>query len=231
MKINHKDIKGLFKSYLEDRLPVSRAKCPLPDDITACIRGESTKKRRNQIIDHVLHCAYCHEEFEFALGIIRGEEKFIKDLGSIVQEKKKSRKKEYLQFFPFRPSWLHSLILITVVVMLTLLVKDMTEERKYRGSETLSITLITPNKKATLRYQLKFEWEDIQNSDYYILEVFDESLYPIWKSDKITVNYTLLSQEITNRFLIHKTYYWMITAFLTDGKTIESKLQDFRISD
>lgn len=231
MKINHKDIKGLLRSYLEDRFPVSRAKCPLPDDITAFLRGKISKKRRNQIIDHIFHCAYCHEEFEFALKIIREEEKFINDLRTIVKEKEISKEKKHLQFFPFRPSWLHSLILITVVAMLTLLVKNITEERKYRGADTLSIALVTPNQKVTLRNQLKFEWVDIQNSDYYILEVFDESLYPIWKSNKITVNSTQLSKEITNRFLKHKTYYWMITAILRDGKIIESRLQDFRISD
>ena len=231
MKISHKDIKGLFRNYLKDRFPVSRAKCPLPEDITACLRGNISKKRRNQIIDHIFNCAYCHEEFEFAFKILREEEKFINDLSTIVKEKKRSEEKKYFQFFPFRQSWLYSLILIIAVAMLTLLVKDMTEERRYRGANALSITLVTPDQKVILRNQLKFEWENIQNSDYYILEVFDESLYPIWKSNKITVNSTLLSKEITNRLIKHKTYYWMITAILRDGKSIESRLQDFRISD
>ena len=75
MKISHKDLKGLYRSYLEDRLPVSRAKCPSPQDFTAGLRGESSKNRRNQIIDHIFQCTYCHEEFEFILKTIREEKK------------------------------------------------------------------------------------------------------------------------------------------------------------
>ena len=115
--------------------------------------------------------------------------------------------------------------------MISFLVKNISEERKYRGAESRSVMLITPNKKTTLKTQLEFEWEHVQNSDYFILEIFDESLYPIWNSDKITVNHTLLSEEITNRLLKQKTYYWMVTAFLSDGKTIESRLQGLVISD
>jgi hypothetical protein len=231
MKINNKDIKELYRSYLEEKLPVSRTQCPSPQDITACLRGESSRKRRYQIIDHVLQCSYCHKEYEFALETIREERKFIHELGSIIQENRNKKEKKLIYLFTFRPSWLYTLILIAGVVLITLLVKNITEEHKYRGSEAPSIILINPNKKTNQKAQLKFEWEDIRISDYYIIEIFDESLYPIWTSEKITTNNTLLSEEITNKFLKNKTYFWMVTAFLSDGKKIESQLQEFMISD
>ena len=231
MKISHKDLKELYRGYLEDERPVSRAKCPLPEDITACLRGEISKKRRHDIVDHILRCVYCHEEFEFALETIREESKFIHDLNRLIQEKKFEKKYRFFQFFPFRPSWLYSLVLIIGVSLITLLVINITEEYKYRSAESPSVILTAPINNVTPKTQLKFEWKEIQNSEYYILEIFNESLYPTWKSGKITLNYTLLPEEITNRFLKNKTYYWMITAYLIDGKTIESRLQDFIISD
>jgi len=231
MKISHRDLKELYRDYLEDKPPVSRAKCPSPQDITACLRGERSKNRRNRIIDHIFQCAYCHEEFEFALEIIREEEKFIHDLSTIIKENNHGKKNKFFQLYPFRPAWIYGFIFIIGVVLISLFVHNISEERKYRGAEPQSVTLITPNKKTILKTQLEFEWKHVQNSDYFILEIFDESLYPIWKSDKITINHTLLSDEITNRLLIQKTYYWMVTAFLSDGKTIESRLQDFVISD
>jgi hypothetical protein len=231
MKISHKDLKELYRSYLEDELPVSRDKCPLPEDIAAWLRGEISKKRRHQIIDHIFHCVYCHEEFEFALETIREEKKFIHDVDTIFQEIKHKKENKFFQFFPFRLSWLYSLILITGVVLITLLVKNITQEHKYRGSESNSVILISPNKNAILKAQLRFEWKDIQNADYYILEIFDESLYPAWESDKIIVNNTLIPEEIINKFVKKKSYYWMVTAVLSDGKTFESRLQNFIISD
>jgi hypothetical protein len=231
MKISHKDLKELYKSYLEDKIPGSRAKCPLPEGITACLRGESSKKRKNQIIDHIFHCVYCNEEFEFALETIREERKFIQNLDAIMQKKKNKKEYNFFQFFLFRPTWLNSLILIIGIVLVTLLVKNIAEDHKFRGAESKSVMLIAPNKKTTLQAQIEFEWKDVQNSDYYILEIFDESLFPIWKSSEITANHTLLPKEISNRFFEHKTYYWMVTAYLSDGKTIESRLLDFVISD
>jgi hypothetical protein len=130
MKISHKDLEGLYKSYLEDRLPVSRAKCPSPQDITACLRGEGLKNRRNRIIDHIFQCAYCHEEFEFILKTIREEKKFIHDLSSITKEKKlREKNKFFYQLLPLHPAWMYGLIFITGVVMISLLVKNISEER------------------------------------------------------------------------------------------------------
>jgi hypothetical protein len=231
MKISHRDLKELYRDYLEDKPPVSRAKCPSPQDITDCLRGESSNNRRNQIIDHIFQCVYCQKEFEFALEIIREEEKFIHDLGTIIKEKNHRKKNKFFQLHPFRPAWIYSIIFIIGIILISLFVQNISEEIKYRGAESHSVTLVTPNKKTILKTQIEFEWKHVQNSDYFILEIFDESLYPIWKSNKITINHTLLSEEITTRLLIQKTYYWMVTAFLSDGKKIESRLQDFVIFD
>lgn len=231
MKVSHKDLKGLYRSYLEDRLPVSRSKCPSPQDIIECLRAESSIKRKNSILDHIFSCAYCHDEFEFALETIREEEKFIHDLSTIIQKKRRRIENKYVQFHQFRPAWIFGFIFIIGVALISLFLHNISEERKYRGAQPHSVTLVTPNENTILKPLFEFEWKHIQNSEYYILEIFDESLYPTWRSDKITVNHILLSREITNRLLKQKTYYWMVTAFLPDGKTIESRLQDFVISD
>jgi len=231
MKINRKDLKELYMDYLEDKPSVPRAKCPSPQDITACLRGGSSVNKRNRIIDHVFQCADCHKEFELILELVREEKSLIHDLNTIIQEKKQRRAKKSFRFLTFRPAWIYGFIFVIGVVLISMLVHNISEERKYRGAESHSVTLITPNKKVALEKQLEFKWNHVQNSDYYILEIFDESLSPIWESDHITVNHASISETITNKLLKQKRYYWMVTAFLSDGKTIESRLQDFVISD
>jgi hypothetical protein len=231
MKISRKNLLELYMDYLEDKPPVSRSKCPSPRDITVCLRGGSSKSKRNQIIDHIFQCVYCQEEFELILEILREEKRFINDLSTIIQEKTQRKENKFFKFHTFRPAWIYGFVFVIGAVLISLFVHNISEERKYRGTETHSVTLITPNKYAILKKHLKFEWKHVQNSDYYILEIFDDSLYPIWTSEKITVNHTSLSKEITNRLLKQKTYYWMVTAFLSDGKTIESRLQGLVISD
>jgi len=231
MKISHKDLKELYRDYLEDKAPVSTSKCPSPQDMTALIRSENSKKGSAQIIDHIFECTSCREEFEFALETIREEKKFIHDLSTIVQERLLVKKTKTGQLFPLRLSWLYSLLLIIGIFMITFLVKNISEERKYRGGDSHTVMLLSPKKKTSPRKQLKFIWRHIQNSDYYILEIFDESLYPIWKSDKITANHAVIPETIANKLKEQKTHFWMVTAFLADGKTIESRLQNFKISD
>jgi hypothetical protein len=231
MKITHEDLKEIYRDYLEDKPTASRTKCPSPQIITACLRGESSKKRRNKIINHIFKCICCQEEFELILELVREEKRFIHDLDIIIKEKKHRKEKKLFPFQAFRPAWIYGFILVIGVVLVSIFVQNISEERKYRGAESNFLTLITPNKKVTIEKQHEFKWNQVQNSEYYILEIFDESLYPIWESAQIKENHKVLSKEITEKLLIQKKYYWMVTAFLSDGKTIESRLQDFMISD
>jgi hypothetical protein len=224
-------LKELYKAYAEDTASVSRAKCPSPHIITACIRGDLSRKKRNQIIDHVFQCALCHEEFALILEILREEKKFIDDLSPIIQEKKQAKEKKFLRFPSLRPAWIYGFVFVSGAVLISIFIHNISEEYKYRGTDSHTFNLITPNKKVNLEKQLEFEWNQVNSADYYILEIFDESLSPIWESGHIKGNRLALSREFTKRLFIQKTYYWMVTAFLSDGKATESHLQNFVIVD
>lgn len=232
MKINHKDLKRLYRNYLDDIQPISRANCPSPKDILDCLRNKYSKKKKNLILEHIVQCSYCYEEFKFVQETVRAEEKFIIDLQGLCPEKKQRRKnKFYLQAISFRPVWIYGLILITGAVLVSLLVRNISEEQKYRGNETHAVTLISPTAKTEQKAQLEFKWKDVHKSEYFILEIFDETLYPVWTSDRIKENQVILSKETTDILSKQKPYYWMVTAHLSDGKTIESRLQGFFVSD
>jgi hypothetical protein len=232
MKIKHNSLKKLYKGYLEDQFLGSRDKCPSPQDFIAHLRDACSKKKKNQIIDHVTQCPECLEELKFVLKTIREEEKFISDLKDLIPENKQSKKNKYYpQLISFRPLWIYGLIIISGAVLISHLVRNISQQEKYRGNVARSVTLISPTHKTEQKTQMGFKWEDVQESDYFILEIFDESLYPVWTSDKIKENYARLSEEITGILIKDKIYYWMVTAFLSDGKTIESRLQEFFISD
>jgi len=232
MKIKHNSLKKLYKNYLEDRSHGSRDRCPSPQDFIVYLRDECSKKQKNQIIDHITQCPECLEELNFALKTIREEKKLMSDLKDLIPENKQNNKnKFYPQLISFRPVWIYALIIITGVVLISYLVRNNSEQEKYRGNEAQSLKLISPTHKNEQKTQMGFEWEDVHDSDYFILEIFDESLYPVWTSDKIKENHATLSDEITAMLIKEKPYYWMVTAFLSDGKTIESQLQEFYISE
>ena len=74
---------------------------------------------------------------------------------------------------------------------------------------------------------LKFRWVEIKDSDYYIVELYDETLLPIWRSEKIFNNEIDLPKQILDRLVKNKKYFWMLTAYFPDGKKIESRLEYF----
>ena len=105
MKITHEDLKKIYRDFLEDKPTASRVKCPSPQIITDCLRGERSKKRRNKIINHIFNCTYCQEEFELILNLVREEKRLIHNLDKITKEKKSRKEKKLLSFQAFRPAF------------------------------------------------------------------------------------------------------------------------------
>jgi len=102
-------------------------------------------------------------------------------------------------------------------------------EQKFRGTEIDYIKLIQPKHNKATKAPIVFHWRKIENAEYYILELFDNTLFPIWKSKKIPENRIQLPNDIMESLSPGKSYYWFITGFfLGDGK-IESSLEQFQI--
>ncbi|UCC40681.1 MAG: hypothetical protein JSV96_04340, partial [Candidatus Aminicenantes bacterium] len=105
------------------------------------------------------------------------------------------------------------------------------EKREYRGTNSKQIHLIEPINKKCSKSSLIFKWNFVKNSEYYVLELFDDTLYPVWKSQKIFKAQATLPLEISNRLKKDKAYFWMVIAFLNHGKKIESRLEKFTLTD
>ena len=91
------------------------------------------------------------------------------------------------------------------------------------------ILLITPARVHTFPKPLIFRWQEESVSQYYILELLDNSLLPVWTSQKILDVQTQLPDEILSRLQSGNYYFWMITAFSSTQKISESELKRFLV--
>ncbi|MCK4264030.1 MAG: hypothetical protein KAX27_03720, partial [Candidatus Aminicenantes bacterium] len=105
------------------------------------------------------------------------------------------------------------------------------EKREYRGANQAKIILIEPINKKYSKFLLTFKWKKIENSDYYILEIFDKTLYPVWESKKIFKTRVVLPDEISSKLIKNNRYFWMVTAFLSDGSKTESIIKEFKVTE
>lgn len=244
MKITDKDLQKLYKAHIVEKIPISRKNCPSQKKFINFFRTKLSEKQRIGLIDHITNCCYCAQEFEFTTQILRDEKKLIEEIGNIIQNKwiKKTAgksdkgslsylRKRKILFFPAL-SWKLSLIIFGAVILISaLIIFQNSERRDYRDKNTQSINLIEPIKGKYSKSLLVFKWNEYNGSDHYILEIFDETLYPVWESNKILKNNFVLPDEIAKKLIGNKTYFWMITAFLADGRKIESKLEEFTVTD
>jgi hypothetical protein len=77
--------------------------------------------------------------------------------------------------------------------------------------------------------KLTFRWQEFLSSKYYILELFDETLLPIWASPPIYDIQVQLPSEIYPKIKAGSSYFWMITAYSGEAKTGESRLARFAV--
>ncbi|MFW6173478.1 MAG: hypothetical protein ACOC5T_07030 [Elusimicrobiota bacterium] len=243
MKINNKDLKKLYRAHIMESIPIYRKNCPPSNKIIDLFRSKLSEKQKSKIIDHISCCCFCSKEFEFILETLRARNKFTNQIGELLLSKKeklvlkeKSKKindqprSGQISIFT-KISWkyapLFAVMILVISAFFAYLFFHKNQKKEYRGESITAIQLIEPRKGKNQKPSLEFRWKEIQGADYYILELFDETLFPIWKSKKITDNHTLLPKKIIDNLAPGKLYFWMLTVYYPDGNKIESRIESF----
>jgi len=132
-------------------------------------------------------------------------------------------------FWRFGP--IASLILIVCTLTSVLIVSRTRINSKFRAVSQPQIALLLPRMKSVKKADLTFEWKRIEDSEYYIFELYDEALYQVWKSDRIFKNKFTLPENIASSLEPDKSYFWMISAIFQNGTNLESCLKEIFLID
>lgn len=218
MKTDIEGLRELYKSRILDQTRIERQSCPTPEELSASLRGRTSHKKKQEIVEHLTRCYFCTQEFQFILETQRYEKKLIQDFGI-----------KGIQVF--LKNWTYARAATAVFLVLALsasLYIAISGRQKFRGVKIRAIKLIQPGHKKTT-VPMVFRWRGLPNAQFYILELFDETLYPIWKSERIHKNEIQLPEEIAHTLSPDKSYYWFVTGFLSQDRKIESPLERFQI--
>jgi hypothetical protein len=238
MKITTNDLKRLFRSYIRDKTPVSVENCPSPDIISHLFFQPSAQKPKREIIDHICNCSRCLEVFELCLEMSRGEKWLVSEIRTHLRPEKKRRSVMFNlpKRLAARSNWINALIPVTAAILLIIAIiairyftTDKNEEE--RGRPPGAIYLLNPISDFSVDATVIFKWTYSREIKFVVLDIFDEALLPVWKSNQIFGNSYDLPQEALKTIKKGKTYFWMVTIFLPDGTEIESALKQFSISE
>jgi hypothetical protein len=237
MNINNNDLRILYQSNIKDNVPNSRSDCPSPREILQFFRSEQSGHNHIKIIDHITKCYYCTQDFGIILDTLRFERK----MNHLVQKcfvvrREKSKKKFYpYRLLPSYFSWKSTVVISALIIFFalsTFLIISLKFKRyPFRSLNQNQIKIIAPIKKISPKNLVAFRWESIEHSEYYKIEIFDETLYPIWISNKIYVNNATFPLEIAPLLKKNRVIYWMVIAFYSNGTKKESSLQEFSVKE
>jgi hypothetical protein len=231
MRIDSDNLKALYQAYVRSKTPSSTKGCPSPKKMIRLLRSKSSDKEATEIVDHISRCSSCFCEFEFLLEVLRKEKDFIQEVEQMFpgRETCQGRKGNRQKIFGLRMDWRTAFFLASFVLVGFLIAKLVIfrTPEKYRTGSLARVELLQPVEQTISKSSLVFKWEDVRDSEYYVLELFDQALSPIWKSEKIAKNSAVLPEELAKTLEINRSYFWMVTASITHGEKITSRLVEF----
>jgi len=224
MKIDTAGLKSLFQAEVRSKPPGSREDCPGPEKIVWLLRSRIPRKKAAKIIDHISRCPDCAGELEFLLDVFRHEETFIQETKEWLAGQKIPGWRSFSPRFSWRTaSILAGSVLIVLAVLVAVILRV---PEKYRAGSPAKIVLLQPAGEKMSRSSLVFRWQGVPGSEYYVIELFDEGLQPVWKSERIGQSRFIPPSDLLNRLIVEGRYFWMVTAFSGGEKTVSS-LEEF----
>jgi hypothetical protein len=228
MRLNFDDLRQLYFSKLKENMPATRKGCPSPKQLLQLVRSKKSEKKKTRIINHILECYHCANEFDLVFEALRYEE----EMNQAVQKFVGTRKTKDVS--P-RNSWRLATILsgtsLLFVFILLAILPFRSRAIKYRNSGLPRINLILPQGKNIPKTSLSFKWEDVKGSEYYIIELFDDTLYQIWTSEKISQNQYTMSDAASSQLAVNRAYFFIVSAVFPNGRRMESPLREFQVTE
>jgi hypothetical protein len=107
-------------------------------------------------------------------------------------------------------------------------IKEMLFPNQNRSPSQNEIVLLCPrNDIEYSRSNLQFRWKSIPSSGYYIIDIFDEALLPIWKSSPIFEPFYKFDVKLPELIKPKNKYFWMVTAIISNKNKLESDIGFF----
>lgn len=239
MKINNEELRKIFKSYILENSSITSQACPPSEEIADLFSSPGCGKKKEHIIDHIVNCPFCLQEFDAFLQISRREKNLMEEIDIVFQKggvktsifsKRKRGLAKVILSWRFALATTLSLFLVAVLVLRTSIFFSDKQPNK-RSLHPKGIELIEPSPGQVAKKPLIFRWAEVEGRDYSILEIFDESLIPIWKSPKIFENIYHLPQKVEQKISPGRCYFWMITIYFPNGMKLESQLEELFVSN
>jgi hypothetical protein len=227
MKSDNKDLREVFRAYIDPLEVDDRRSCPSLEALADSFEPGASTRKKKRIIDHMSECPACREEFRLYFNLQKIPiDTFPSAADSQAAGTAKARRPPGLPLWRFAAIVMGACLILSAIV---LLIRN-TEISEVERTGATGIALVYPTSSHIGSEELVFRWEAFDPSQYYIIELFDESLLPVWVSPPIKDVQARPPSEKVRDLRIGTVYFWMVTAYSGAAKTGESRLARFEVT-
>jgi hypothetical protein len=225
MKVNEHDLRRLYQEHIKAQVPLSRQRCPSFDRLARFFEGRLSKRAKRVVIDHVTLCAPCYQEFNFLSQVSRYEDSLAQQISGAHPAPRRG-----VSLLSFVYHQVAALVILGLLLSVAFIFWRGTPRSEERGKPPSLLTLVQPAGRSALVVPFNFRWKDNISAREYVVELFDDSLRSLWKSDRVAGTSASLSPEKLRILVPGHTYFWMVTAYSAGATVAESDLQEFIIT-
>ena len=230
MTIDPDRFEALCRAQVGFQKPTSRRECPSPKRMVRLLTSRCSAREGSKLIDHISLCSDCAGEFGFLTEAFRSERILVQDIKNWLGS---SRGAESRRPYSLRYSWgLASLLAAFFIVgFLVLRLVVLRSPERYRAAPEARVALLEPVEQKVSRQSLVFRWHPVQGVEHYIVEVFDETLSPVWKSLPLLETRIVPPDQLARGLVPQKSYFWLVSAYFPGGDKWLSPLEEFTLKD
>ena len=229
MKIELDRLRTLFQGYIASKRPTDRRGCPTPGAMAGSFDASLSRRARKNIADHISECPFCREEFLMLMEAQRSEAGAAEPEDRAISDRARPLSRKGAGGSGLAVGWRYACVLIGLGLAISsffVIIQQKQFSEVQRSGES-GILLLYPRASQSITAPPIFRWRGSPTVDYYVIELFDEAMLPIWTSERIRGIQAPLPLDVFSGLRPEKSYYWMVTGFSLDSRTEESGLSRF----
>jgi hypothetical protein len=225
MGMRDNELRRIYQSYVSGKARAVRGGCPPVEDLREVFEDATPQAAKDEIVDHISACSDCAREFEFIREIRAKEEELAAEIWALTRHRRPP--------IPFlsRPvrSYVLGMVMIAIVISGIIVFKHDGIQDEGRSRSATIPEPLAPSGHVEALPPLTFRWKPVIRAVSYIVEIYDESLQPVWESPPVPTTAAPLPDPIGKTLLGDKIYYWSVLAFDSEGKIGESRFEAFSV--
>lgn len=229
MKMNDEELRQAYRSYVMDKTPESRRECPTPEALLDAFSPKASLELKDTLIDHLSRCSSCAREFELIRESLTQAEALSESFNRIYGKKPdpSSGSPGFRPFF--RQAWAYALAAVILISAGAgfLLIRNARARLEGRGGARPGSQLMRPVGLVDGSAPLIFKWAPVEGIKYYVVEISNESLLPVWRSPRVLAASLSLPPAIQAGLLEGRRYYWFVQSFDRNGYRSDSEIRTF----